>query len=327
MPRTPRAAALAAGTLAVLLAALLSGCAAPIEVPTGHGSTAPVRHHARIIVVIEENHSYHEMIEEREAPHLVAMARQGTLLTNYFAITHPSLPNYIALLTGGTQHITTDCAGCTYEAPTLVGQLAKAGDSWRAYMEGLPTACSNVATAGPYARRHDPFMYFASIRNDPRQCGNVLPLDRFFTDLKADALPDFVWVTPNLDDDMHGGTEVKVGSKQDFALVARADQWLQAFYTKLRASKSWGVDTRLVVTWDEGLKQENGLVQSCCGTASGGHIPTVVVGPRVPQGVDSTPYSHYSLLRSIEAQFSLPLLGHAADPSTNEIPAVANPVH
>lgn len=236
-------------------------------------------------------------------------------------------PNYIALLTGDTQRITTDCSNCSYQTTTLVDQLTKAGDTWRAYMEGLPASCSNVETAGLYARRHDPFMYFPSIRTSPAQCANVLPLDRFFADLKADTLPDFVWITPNLDDDMHGGSEVKVGSKEDLALIARADQWLAALYAQLRTSRSWRVDTRLVVTWDEGLKQENGLAQSCCGTASGGHIPTVVVGPKVPHGVDSTPYSHYSLLRSIETQFGLSHLGHAADATTNQLPVVAAPVH
>lgn len=311
---------------ATALTALLAACSAPITVAAGHQSTAQARTHPRIIVVVEENHSYHEMIEERQAPHLVAMAAQGTLLTDYFAIAHPSLPNYIALLTGDTQQITTDCASCSYEAPTLVDQLSRAHDTWRAYMEGLPAPCSNAETAGPYARRHDPFMYFTAIRNNPRQCANVQPLDRFFADLKADTLPDFVWITPNLDDDMHGGSEVKVGSAADRALVTHADDWLAALYAQLRASRSWSVDTRLVVTWDEGLKQENGLVQSCCGTANGGHIPTVVVGPTVPRGVDSTPYSHYSLLRSIETQFGLSHLGHASDPTTNEIPVLTDPV-
>ena len=102
-----------------------------------------------------------------QAPFLNRLAAKGTLLTSYFAITHPSLPNYIAMVSGDTQGITSDCGGCNVDAPNLADQLETAGISWKAYMEDLPAPCSDAHTAGAYAKKHDPFMYFDSVRGDP----------------------------------------------------------------------------------------------------------------------------------------------------------------
>jgi acid phosphatase len=105
--------------------------------------------------------------------------------------------------------------------------------------------------------------------------------------------------------------------------VAAADAFLRRLVAELRASPLWRQDTRLVVTFDEGARGDD---RSCCdGLGRGGLIATVVAGPRVPRGRDPTPATHYALLRSIEAAFGLPFLGHAADPASVTIPAVAAP--
>jgi phosphatidylinositol-3-phosphatase len=120
-----------------------------------------------------------------------------------------------------------------------------------------------------------------------------------------------VFVMPDLRHEMHSGP------------VRVADAWLQRVVDQLQANPVWRQDTRLVVTFDEGTRHD---VRSCCdGSGRGGRIATIVAGPRVPQGRDPIPYTHYSLLRSIEAAYGLGLLGHAGDPATVTIPAVAHP--
>ena len=274
----------------------------------------------RIIVVVEENHSFQQIIGSPLAPFINQLARRGTLLTSFFAITHPSLPNYIAMVSGDTRGIRSDCGGCNVDAPNLVDQLEQAGIAWKGYMEDLPAPCSDAHRAGRYVKKHDPFMYFASIRQDPGRCAKVVPASQLDADLAAGRLPRFVFITPNVDHDMHGAGE----GGNDQVLTRAADDWLRALYGKLAASSAWQDDTRLVVTWDEGHGTEGGGRSGCCGgLATGGHIATIVVGPRVPAGRDGRDYQHYALLRSIEAAFGLPYLGHAGDPTSATIPAIA----
>ena len=262
-----------------------------------------------LLVVVEENHSFEQIIGSPAAPFLNGLAGHGTLLTNYHAITHPSLPNYVALLSGNTP-IHRDCGTCTFTGPTLVDQLEARHLSWAAYLQGLPRPCSGVSYSGAYSGAVDPFMHTADIRHHPSRCDRVLPFSRFPTDLAAGRLPTVVFVMPNLRNDMHSST------------VAAGDAWLRRLVGQLQASPVWWHDTRLVVTFDEGARSD---VRSCCdGLGRGGRIPTIVAGPRIPQGRNATPYTHYSLLRSIEAAFGLAFLGHADDPATFTIPAVAD---
>jgi phosphatidylinositol-3-phosphatase len=315
----PRAAS------AALLVLLAAGCSSlPPTTPLAPSSTArpaPAGGKAvtRVIVVVEENHSFDQIIGSPQAPFLNRLAGQGTLLTSYFAITHPSLPNYIAMVSGDPHGIASDCGGCNLDAASLVDQLEAAGISWTAYMEGLPAPCSDAHQAGAYAKKHDPFMYFASVRDHPARCAKVVPSSRLDGDLAAGRLPRFVFVTPDLDHDMHGAGE----GGDDARLVRAADDWLRDLYRKLAASPTWRQDTRLVVTWDEGHGGDAGGPSRCCGgLAGGGHIPAIVAGPRVKPARDGAGYSHYALLRSVETLFGLPPLGHAGDPATATIPAL-----
>jgi phosphatidylinositol-3-phosphatase len=178
------------------------------------------------------------------------------------------------MVSGGTQGISSDCGGCNVDAPNLVDQLEAAGISWKAYMEGLPAPCSDAHQAGAYAKKHDPFMYFASVRGDPGRCAKVVPFDRLDADLVAGRLPRLVFITPSLDHDMHGAGE----GGDDPALVASADRWLERLYGKLAGSPAWREDTRLVVTWDEG--HGGGGPTGCCGgLATGGRWPPSSPGP------------------------------------------------
>ena len=306
-----------------VVAAVLSGCASavagglPTPVAAGPGllraATQPRRTGAarpgHLIVVVEENHAFEQLVGSPSAPFLNHLAAHGTLLTDYHAITHPSLPNYVALLSGHTP-IHGDCRSCTFAGPTLIDQLEAHHISWAAYLQGLPRPCSVVPQAGAYTEAVDPFMHAADIRHHPARCDRILPFSRLHADLAAGRLPTVAFVMPDLRHEMHSGP------------VRVADAWLHRLVNRLRGSRVWRQDTRLVVTFDESNFSD---VRSCCdGLGRGGRILTVVAGPRVPEGRDGTPYTHYSLLRSIEAAYGLPFLGHAGDPATATIPAVAD---
>lgn len=296
-------------------AATTTTAKAPPQTTRGAATTpkASAAGPARIIVVVEENHAYSQILGNPAAPFINQLASHGMLLTSYFAITHPSLPNYLAMTSGSTQGISDDCPRCTVAADNLGAQLSRAGIRWKAYAQSLPGPCDNTPNAGDYARKHEPFMYYDSVRADPGCAAKVVPASQLDADIAAGALPSFAFVTPDLTHDMHG-----TGGQSDQELVAAADAWLRDLYDRLVASPAWQQDTRLVVTFDEG----EGAGGCCGGLADGGHVLTIVAGPKVPTGQDARAYSHYSLLRSIEANFGLPYLGHAADPTSLTIPTI-----
>lgn len=318
-PPTPVVTVLAALTL--LGAGCSSGtkpAATSDRSTTSTAKPAPVRSHRRIVVLVEENHSFSQIIGSRELPRVNQMARGGVLLQQFFAITHPSLPNYIAMVSGDTHGITSDCGQCKVDADNLGAQLQKAGISWKVYAQGLPGPCSSEPQAGAYAKKHVPFLYFNSVHDDAAACANVVPFSQFAPDARAGRLPTFVFIVPDLAHDMHGAGE----GGDDTTLKSTADAFAGQVHDDLAASPVWREDTRLVVTWDEGGGENGGDTGCCDGRATGGHIPTIVVGPKVKPGEDTTPYDHYSLLRSIETVYGLAHLAHAGDPASKDIPAL-----
>ena len=299
------------GLLSLLAVLTVAAAAYNSQSRTGDRADRLASPPAHVIVVVEENHAFEQIIGSRKAPFLNRLAAHGTLLTDYHAITHPSLPNYVALLSGRTGRIRSDCTGCTFAGRTLVDQLEARHISWAAYLQGLPRPCSAVARSGAYSEAVDPFMHAARVRDHPSRCDRVVPFRRFRADLAAGRLPRVVFVMPDLRHEMHSGP------------VRVADPWLRRLVGELRTSPVWRQDSRLVVTFDESDRTD---VRSCCGgLGRGGRVATIVAGPRVPAGRDPTPYTHYSLLHSIEAAFGLPFLGHAGDPATRTIPALADP--
>jgi len=269
----------------------------------------PVAAAAHVVLVVEENHEFAQIIGSRQAPFLNRLAARGTLLTRYYAVTHPSLPNYIALVAGDPLGIHSDCRSCHRRGRTLIDQLEAAGISWKAYYQGLPAPCSSTDTARAYAKKVNPFLHLDSVRSSPRRCRRVVPLGQLDTDLARGRLPRFAMVTPDLTHDMHS------------ASIRQADTFLHGLYQQLLTAPARGGGILLIVTFDEG-KSDRGLH----GRRGGGHIATILVGRGVPAGRrDPTPYDHYALLRSLEQRFGLPLLRHAADRQTRTIPAIAGP--
>ncbi|HUA44818.1 MAG TPA: alkaline phosphatase family protein [Solirubrobacteraceae bacterium] len=303
-PRRPNAGLLAIAAVVVVTACGSSqaGVKAPAQPPPtlpGQRDPSPIAHAAtgqpaHIAVIVMENEEYGDVIGSRSAPFLNSLARRYALATGMYAITHPSLPNYLALTGGSTFGIDSDCTGCSVGATSIVDQLEAAHLSWRAYMEDLPHPCFTGASAGEYAKKHDPFAYYTRIVSSPSRCANIVPITRLSADERRGTLPRFIWITPNLCHDMHNCS------------VSTGDRYLAGLVPPLLGSLGRG--GLLFITWDEGLTDDG-----CCRLAAGGHIVTIVAGPGArPGGRLATPSDHYSVLQTIEDLLGLKRLRGAS---------------
>jgi phospholipase C len=289
-----------ASIFALLVALLLASCGtlsppssiAPVAPPV---APAPMPSLSHIFVIVLENKSYDQALNGTDAPYLSTLAHQYGLATNYTGITHPSLPNYIALTGGSTFGITSDCTDCFVNAANLVDQLEDAGKTWKAYMESMPRPCFVGNDGDLYRQRHNPFIYYDDIRTNPKRCNQIVPFTQFAQDLQANALPNFVWITPNMCDDAH-----------DCALDA-SDTWLKTWVPQILASSAWKDRGALFITFDEG---DHALTAGT--TFGGGRIATVVLSPLGKAAYQSPlAYSHYALLRTIEDAWHLQPLNEA----------------
>lgn len=226
--------------------------------------------------------------------------------TNYYAVNHPSFPNYSALASGlqAAPNDTSFTAG-QFNDPTLWDQLTAAGDSWGVYLGSAPSSCyaglyyddTTDTDTGPYKIGHNPAIPFAGVYNNASECQNVQPL----TAMNDASLPDVSFVAPNLCDDMHGVTATQAAAHGYVNCVTgttsiemRADNWLAA---NVPAWTAAGAD--VLITFDEGTGTTN-------------QVYSVLTGPGVTGGTNGTSYNHYSILAGVEDSYGLPLLGNAA---------------
>ena len=294
--RIRRVLALLAAGVAV---AALSACGAasrPLPIQRDPSPTArlPGGTPARVAMIVMENHEYGDIIGSGSAPYINSLANRYGLATGMYAITHPSLPNYLALTGGGTFGISTDCTDCAVAAVSVVDQLEQAHLSWRAYIQDLPRPCFTGASAGNYAKKHDPFAYYTRVTDDRARCANIVPLARLGADERDRIMPRFTWITPNLCNDMHD------------CPVSTGDRFLAGLVPPLL--RTLGPRGLLFLTWDEGSSDAG-----CCRLASGGHIVTILAGAGARAHARlATPTDHYSVLQTIEDVLGLKRLRGAA---------------
>jgi phosphatidylinositol-3-phosphatase len=263
-----------AAVLLAVVVACAGARAAPPRVPAfGH-----------VVVVVLENKARDDVLGNRDAPSFNAFARRGAVLSGYRGVTRPSLPNYLALVSGSTHGIANDCTTCTVAGSSLADTLEARGRTWKAYAEGLPRRGWTGASSGRYAKKHVPFLYFRRVLSRPSRLRRVVPLRQLSSDLAAHRLPDFSLVVPNLCHDMHDCS------------VATGDRWLRGFLPPLLRL----ADTAVFVVFDES------------DTLAAG-VPAIALGPLVRPGSRFQPaMTHYGLLRTIEDGFGLPRLGRSA---------------
>jgi phosphatidylinositol-3-phosphatase len=286
---------LAAGIALALLTSTACGASSPGPPLAGPPAKAlPASSSSHISVIVMENKEAADVMGRSSSPYVTALTHRYALATRSYAIRHPSLPNYLALTSGSTQGISSDCTDCHVPGRNIVDQLEGASISWKAYMQDLPAPCSRVAGSRGYAKKHDPFMYYDDVARNPRRCRKVVPFNRLASDLRRDTLPSFSFISPNLCNDTHDCD------------VATGDRFLAAVVPRLL--RETGPHGFVVVTWDEGTTDEG-----CCIDAHGGRIATIVAGPDVRRHASSArPVDHYGVLRTIENALRLPPLGAAA---------------
>jgi hypothetical protein len=299
---TPPRAARRAGMRVVLLGVLV---AAGAQVACGHSTprrpmpvpgVLPRATSSHVVTIVMENKEYGDVIGNPSAPYLNRLARRYGLATASYGVRHPSLPNYLALTSGSTHGITSDCTACHVAARNIVDQLQRAHITWKAYMEDMPRACFPGASAGGYAKKHNPFMYYDDVAGDPKRCRRVVPLARLRADLRRGRLPTYAFISPNLCHDTHD------------CGVRTGDRFLAHLVPTLR--RAIGADGYIVLTSDEGTTD-----RGCCGGSRGGAIATVVVGRLVRRGARlRLPIDHDGVLRTIEDTLRLGHLGAARDP-------------
>jgi phosphatidylinositol-3-phosphatase len=234
---------------------------------------------SHVILLVEENHSYSDVVGSSSMPYLNSLISQYGLATQYFANTHPSLPNYLVLTTGLMESNNDNFAGAVTD-DNIVRELVKAGKSWKAYLESLPSPGYLGGDTGSYLRQHNPFADLSDIQQSSAQAANMVPFTQFATDLANNALPQYSFIAPDANDDAHDGT------------LAQADSWLQSNIAPLLASSAFQSSGLLIVTFDE---SEDSDIQN-----GGGHVATVIVSPRAKKGFQSqTLYQHQSTLRLV----------------------------
>jgi phosphatidylinositol-3-phosphatase len=325
-----------------------------------------------LFLVMMENHSTEDILgNTADAPYINGLVKQPgvSYSTQYFGVTHPSLPNYLALFSGSTQGIFDDCkAGADvtckpeefvpdsgdpatagrlltdkqaataahqphlFTGRTLVDQLETAGHSWKAYMEAMPAdnktleyapvGADGKVIAKLYAVKHNPFVYFAGVRNNPKRMAKVVPYEELAQDLSANNVPDFVWISPHQCHDMHGvspegATAVKMpdcaypNSGLDHGAIKLGDAYLAELVPTITGSAAWKEGAVLIIVWDEddyaGFAGTNGSPVGFNNTVLGGsRAPLIIVtAGQVPARKLIEPANHYNLLAAIESAWHL----------------------
>lgn len=233
-----------------------------------------------IVIVIEENKSFLQIIGNKDAPFINDLARRGVLFTNSFAITHPSQPNYLALFSGSTHNISNDDCLSELSGDNLASLLLAKGLSFVSYSELLPETGYLGCAYGAYRRKHNPLSNWKSLAS-LNQPYTAFPQD--FTKLPTVAL-----IVPDQFNDMHDGS------------IAQGDTWLSQ---NIEQYSKWALthNSLLIVIWDE----DNGSADN--------HIATIFVGSMVKITQSAQHINHYSLLHTISEMYGLPYLGNSVN--------------
>lgn len=330
IPRLPRALVCAL-TIALMLPTAMGTKAPPV-------SAASLPSYQHIFVIVMENHNYEQIIGNPHAPIINYLATHYNLATHYTGITHPSEPNYVALIGGNYFGIQDDGPFSTnvIRQPSLADQLTDAGLTWKSYQQSLPYA-GYTGTTYPtndalYASKHNPFMNFFNIQHalPAKLTQLIVPDTQLTTDLWLNTVPNFSFITPDLCHDMHGGAKAcpyadnadNANDANDIRLVSLGDAYVGSTVAQIMWSSTWAHgNNAIVVTWDENDVFDNPKAPEssagCCDAVpGGGSVPTIVItnhanGKSGTQ--DPTPYNHYALLRTIQTAFGVGCLQHTCD--------------
>jgi hypothetical protein len=242
----------------------------------------------RVFIIVLENELRSAVLDNA---FMKSLASDGVDLSSYAGVTHPSQPNYLAATAGLPFTVNDD----PIDLPdtSIVDLLEAKNVTWKAYMEDLPENNKAVKSKGQYVRKHNPFISFDRVRNDPKRLAKIVNAKQLAIDLKNDELPQYSWYTPNLQNDGH----TPPANFEPNIPLRRVDflaQWLKGFLPPLRQNPKFAKGTLVVVIFDESVPHDDNQVYA------------VLLGDMVKPGtVESTRFDHYSLLRTVEENFGL----------------------
>jgi len=281
-----------------------------------------------VFIIMMENTGYDTLIGNSNAPFINFVAATSGLATNYFGISHPSQPNYIAATSGSTNGVADD-NDTTIDVPNIVDQLESHGKSWKGYMQSyslcatpLDHACGNQL----YERKHNPFISYKDVQSNPARVANIVDFSQFATDLANNTVPNYVWISPDQCHDMHGRGATPADPcdfSQVPALISTGDTFLLNTVNAIMTSKAWTGNSVIFITWDEsdftGTGPEGfGDTSGCCNAnPGGGHVLTLVIS-RTQRFARSSgdAANHYSMMATIEDNWRLGCLANTCDRSS-----------
>jgi len=256
-----------------------------------------------------ENHDYAEVVGSSNAPYINSLIAKGGLATNYFdSGTHPSLPNYLYLVSGDTQYSgIIDLDPTNFPFPVMKGnlgnQMTTAAIPWRSYQESAGADCV-LSGAGKYAPKHDPFLYFTGIQSNMALCNQTnTDYNKFAGDLSA-ATYKYMWITPNLTDDGHDPVDGLGNATDPVGSLKTCDMWLSTEVPKILASTTYQQGGVIFITWDE-AEGRNGDDKD--------KVPMIILSPKIKSMgyTSAVHYTHANYLATVEDILGVPRLGAA----------------
>ena len=290
-----------------------------------------------VFIIMMENTGYDTLIGNPNAPFINFAAATTGLASNYYGVAHPSQPNYVAATSGALNGVVDD-NDITIDVPNIVDQLERRRKTWKAYMQSyslcstpLDHSCGNQL----YERKHNPFVSFADVQNSSARMANIVDFSQLSTDLASGNVPNYVWISPDQCNDMHGRFESPVVDNCSFttvqALIATGDAFLSNTVSSIMSSPAWTGNSAIFIAWDESDFTGSGFQgfgddTGCCDaipTKGGGHVVTLVISHSDHSArTSSVSYNHYSLLRTIQDGWQLGCLGFTCDKAN--VPAMSD---
>ena len=317
-----------------LVVMLVAPLAVSAQAGSGDGNRSDLKNFQHVFVIMMENTGYDSLIGNANAPWINDAAARYGLAKTYYGVTHPSQPNYIAATSGSTNGVPDD-NDITISVPNIVDQLEANGKTWRAYMQSLSLcvtkldhACGNQL----YERKHDPFVSYQDVQSSPARMANIVDLSQLSSDLASTNVPDYVWISPDQCNDMHGragpsSDPCNFGNVQ--GLIATGDAFLSSTVSAIMNSHAWTGNSVIFITWDESDFTGSGPfgfgdTSGCCdANPGGGHVVTLTISHSDHSArTSSVAYNHYSMLATIEDGWKLGCLAFTCD--TGNVPPMSD---
>jgi phosphatidylinositol-3-phosphatase len=308
--------------------ALMVPLAASAQVTTRDASNSSIDNFQHVFVIMMENTSFTSLIGNSNAPFINSTAKKFGFAKNYFGVAHPSQPNYIAATSGSTNGVIDD-SDVTVNATNIVDQIEGSGRTWKGYMQSLslcknsdPTqhACGNQL----YERKHDPFISYQDVQNNPARVANIVDFSQFSSDLANNTVPNYSWISPDQCNDMHGRAATP-SDPCDFSqvqkLIKTGDTFLKSTVNQILNSQAWqNSNSAIFITWDESDFPFSDTSGCCDANPGGGHVVTLVLlSENETARTSSVAYNHYSMLLTVESAWNLGCLLNTCD-TTNVKP-------